>query len=265
MWEGGTRGTGFLWSPLLKTYGYTSDILMHATDWLPTLLGAINGTYNPPHKLDGVDLWSHLSERKVDSGRDEVLINIDTADKNKISAIRKGDMKLLRGVSNKWAGWYPTPQSKNIKSGAIKFEHQVDKRQNIFSDPVLQFKPSKTDIDAAYERKANHMKSILRSIGRDTSRMNSDPLVITCPGQPTNATSSCNEKKLCLFNVADDPCEYFNLADSQPDTVKELLKRLDYYESTSVKPRNKPVDPKSYPKYHGGAWLPWLNDTEPEE
>ena len=41
LYEGGTRGIGFIHSPLLEKTGYTSVNLMHAVDWLPTLMAAI--------------------------------------------------------------------------------------------------------------------------------------------------------------------------------------------------------------------------------
>ena len=41
LYEGGTRGIGFIHSPLLERTGYTSVNLMHAVDWLPTLMTAI--------------------------------------------------------------------------------------------------------------------------------------------------------------------------------------------------------------------------------
>ena len=38
LWEGGTRGAGFVWSPLLQKRRYVSNHMMHVTDFLPTLL-----------------------------------------------------------------------------------------------------------------------------------------------------------------------------------------------------------------------------------
>ena len=97
LWEGGTRGTGFIWSPLLKNSGYTSDLLMHCSDWLPTLLSAVNQTFTSPHKLDGVNQWTSLSEKHTLSKREEILLNIDPLTKKKPSAIRRGNMKLIKG------------------------------------------------------------------------------------------------------------------------------------------------------------------------
>ena len=42
LWEGGVRGTALAWSPTIQNPGRTSDALMHVTDWMPTILGAVN-------------------------------------------------------------------------------------------------------------------------------------------------------------------------------------------------------------------------------
>lgn len=44
LWEGGVRGTGLVWSPLIDKAKRVGKQLMHITDWLPTLLKASGET-----------------------------------------------------------------------------------------------------------------------------------------------------------------------------------------------------------------------------
>ena len=68
-WEGGVRGAGFLWSPLLKKSGYVSEHMMQIFDWLPTLL-SISGydMTTLPESLDGMDMWHALNVNQVSAG-----------------------------------------------------------------------------------------------------------------------------------------------------------------------------------------------------
>ncbi|KAB7494061.1 putative sulfatase YdeN [Armadillidium nasatum] len=50
MWEGGIRGSAFVWSPLIKNPGRVSKQMMHITDWLPTLYSAIG-------EMSSLPLW----------------------------------------------------------------------------------------------------------------------------------------------------------------------------------------------------------------
>ena len=64
-------------------------------------------------------------------------------------------------------------------------------------------------------------------------------------------------KNLWLFNITADPTEQNNLSDIYPNIIKQLLDRLDYYNSTAVPCRFPEPDPLSDPALHGGAWSPW--------
>lgn len=77
LWEGGVRGVGLIWSPLLKKKHRISHQLMHICDWLPTLYTAAGGNINSlPTNLDGINMWEALSLDKP-SPRKETLLNID--------------------------------------------------------------------------------------------------------------------------------------------------------------------------------------------
>ncbi|KAF8768315.1 Arylsulfatase B like protein [Argiope bruennichi] len=83
---------------------------------------------------------------------------------------------------------------------------------------------------------------------------------VSCPPKPANASTNCKPaKKPCLFNVTKDPCEFYNLANDYPEIVEGLLKRLSEYNATAIPPGNKPMDPKSNPKYHNYQWINWMD------
>lgn len=62
-----------------------------------------------------------------------------------------------------------------------------------------------------------------------------------------------------LFNMTADPFERNNLADSNPEIVSQLMKRIEVYNSTHVKQLSPPFDPAADPKNFGGVWTPWLD------
>lgn len=89
------RGSGFLWSPLLKKTSYVSQHMIQVIDWLPTLLNVAGFDMSQlPSNVDGVDMWSMLSDNK-ESRRTEMLHNIDPLS-GKSAAIRvKVSVKII--------------------------------------------------------------------------------------------------------------------------------------------------------------------------
>jgi arylsulfatase A-like enzyme len=76
LFEGGTRGIGFVHSPLLQKTGYTNLNMMHAVDWLPTLMSAIGKNNLATSALDGVNQWQAISNPSVAAPRNEIVYNI---------------------------------------------------------------------------------------------------------------------------------------------------------------------------------------------
>jgi len=97
-YEGGVRGTGFVWGRPITNDGWLWRGLSHNTDWLPTLVSAAGG--KPPSGKDGVDIWDALRTNSS-SPRNEVLLqlagpNPGKAKHNLEAAIRIGKWKLVK-------------------------------------------------------------------------------------------------------------------------------------------------------------------------
>jgi len=256
LWEGGTRGVGFVWSPLLKNSGYVSEHMMHVTDWLPTLTKAAGyDMHSLPKNLDGLDMWDTLSEKREESPRTEILYNIDPLQSPKQQGIRVGDMKLLKGVKKSWSDWYPPPQVT---------QDRLDGPTEFLDNIIFKYSQEEFGVHLAHEerRQVREMGKVLQSLRHGEKHRKPQPVVVACGAKPTNASTNCDSVHApCLYNIATDPCEFYNIAADFPEIVAKLETRLAEYDATAVSPRNKPFDPNSLPVYHDGAWVPWLNDT----
>merc|ERR1712228_45686 len=94
--------------------------LMHAADWLPTIMGMIGEPAMPGETLplDGVNLWPSLSEGDG-ALRDEVYYGVtDTQVGMHGPAYRSGDMKLIVGGIGGKPGKWPKPANYSSPSYA---------------------------------------------------------------------------------------------------------------------------------------------------
>jgi hypothetical protein len=120
LWEGGTRAVGFArGAGLGAVANSTSTALVHAVDWLPTLLSVADKA-NPGAKpataahrgssngktldgIDGLDVWAALASPggSVPSPRKEMVYNIEPNGLGtkgmKCGAVRVGCHKLIKG------------------------------------------------------------------------------------------------------------------------------------------------------------------------
>ncbi|XP_052277108.1 arylsulfatase J-like isoform X3 [Dreissena polymorpha] len=290
-WEGGLRGVGFIASPLLNQTGYVSNHMLHVCDWLPTLYEAAGGDPTKMANLDGSSEWQSLSHNQP-GNRQEILHNIDPSGKGQMG-LRVGDYKIVVGdIGMAWSDWYPpwTSPGDSLElhvnnSALFKYFTAKDEQMQVLSGEA--FKNSVFDKNTQYfansmagnrgsddlmeEDNDETLKFVkyhkpLHTVGKPMPKSTlksyrhfGNPVKIDCGQKPFNASTNCDPRQSpCLFHIASDPCEYNNIAAGNQGLVVLLLTRLMQCEDTMVPPLNTPVDPAGNPKYHDGAWVPWV-------
>jgi arylsulfatase B len=118
LWEGGVRGAGFIWSPLLKARQLVSNQLMHISDWFPTLLHAAGYDTTSLHHIDGIDMWDVLSDN-VPSERSEILHNIDNIWGSSSFMMEKWKLIVGTNYNGQWDGWFGPEGDRNVSSYPI--------------------------------------------------------------------------------------------------------------------------------------------------
>ncbi|XP_046380029.1 arylsulfatase B-like isoform X2 [Haliotis rufescens] len=105
IWEGGTRGTSFMYGAGLQKTRTTYDGMIHAVDWKPTLVSAAGGT--PATTIDGISHWDSI-RNGLPSSRTEFIYNIDDfpVPTEGHAGIRVGDYKLILGFPGGPDGWH---------------------------------------------------------------------------------------------------------------------------------------------------------------
>ena len=103
VFEGGVRGTAFVWGSQLPKLNYDNVQLIHATDWLPTIVEGIAGLELDKNKwaLDGYNVWPTITTNS-ETPRKEILINLNPPRPGFVgqAAIRVGEWKLITGRPN---------------------------------------------------------------------------------------------------------------------------------------------------------------------
>uniref|UniRef100_A0A1A9WWP8 Sulfatase N-terminal domain-containing protein n=1 Tax=Glossina brevipalpis TaxID=37001 RepID=A0A1A9WWP8_9MUSC len=233
LWEGGVRGAGLLWSPRLNKTRHLADQVMHITDWLPTLLTAINDNQSLPvttSKIDGISVWHALSEDEP-SPRTTVLHNID--DIWGSSALTVGDWKIVKGTNYQgaWDGWYGPAGDRDPK--------------------MYDYKAVRLSLTGRALEAINMLPTTA-----DIIRLRSQSSIDCNVRMPYLKDGiKCNPlQEPCLYNIKDDPCENYNLAYKYPDILHTILLELDYLNGTAVPPSNKPLDPRAAPSRWNYTW-----------
>ena len=208
----------------------TSTALMHAVDWLPTLLAATDGhdaasatlearsTFKTLEDIDGISLWTALSSGKP-SPRTELVYNIEPNGLGttgmKCGAVRVGCHKLIKGAPG--SGTYdPQPQPRP-------------------ADAVPTFAPLADTTYHALEE--------------------ADALVVK---KTEFGVTSGGESGAYLFDLCSDPLEKTNLYNTSAVAAvqKTLEERLAHYHSLMVPAlyKTQADDWRFAPQLHNGSW-----------
>ncbi|KAF8783391.1 Arylsulfatase B like protein [Argiope bruennichi] len=251
LWEGGIRATCFVWSPFLRHRSRIFNELMHISDWLPTLISAAEGPEmaGTLKNIDGVDLWPSFVHN-LPSPRQEILLNIDSIEA--VEGIRWKNFKLVKGsyYEGRFDGWYDK-NGKLIK-GLLPAEPKT--RLGLYKKTYLK-----------YLKRSKAARILWRKYAKDPRIAMSCPTagcktfpIVKCAQIIPPSESTCKPKEAsCLFDIEDDPCEHYNLAEQYPEVTEQLEASIDKYRHLAKSPGAKPPELDADPKLHGNAWMPW--------
>lgn len=233
LWEGGVRGAGLLWSPLIAHPGRVSTQLLHITDWLPTLYAAAGGDIEYLGDIDGINAWEALSEN-LPSNRTSVLHNIDDIYGN--AALTMGDWKIVKGTTygGTWDGWYgPSGRGDSQEQRYDLYQVMASPAGRAVARAGTALTP--TTIQAL----RNEAEVICDSVSLYTQAARAECKPLIAP---------------CLFNIKNDPCEQNNLADMYPEILQLLEISMSEINATVVPPSNLPWDPRADPRFWDHTW-----------
>ncbi|XP_030569604.1 arylsulfatase J-like, partial [Drosophila novamexicana] len=241
-WEGGIRSAGAIWSPLLQKSSYVSEQVIHAIDWLPTLASAA-GVALPDHlNIDGVNMWPSLSENLEPQPRTLLHVLDDVFG---YSSYMRDNLKYVNGsrFEGRFDSWLGELDAGEIDPLSAYYVQQV------LSSEVQQVLGSKSLTSERIKQlraQATHHCSINGTI-------HLQPLYLCHPLQAP-----------CYFNLTDDPCEHYNLANLYPLQLQQLEKEVNEFRLGAVESARVPIpDLRANPALHENFWE-WWNDTETE-
>lgn len=239
LWEGGVHVPGFIWTaePLWRGRGSRYDRIFHATDWLPTLYEVAGGEVSKLGGIDGVSHLRSLADPLAYPPRNEVLLNIDLIEGNE--AIIHDSYKLVYGAfPSGTSQWLDVPGSRLPTAEETDLAHEsCIKGMSYKILKTAGFSPNCGEGGGVYSTSVN-------CGNRNSRKVRCDSTVAPC-----------------LYNINIDPCEYYNIANENPEIVLKLQARISAYKKGAFKPSNLPNDPSSFPHNHDGAWVSWKDES----
>ncbi|XP_063223602.1 arylsulfatase B-like [Bacillus rossius redtenbacheri] len=254
-WEGGVRGVGLVWSPLIPDTPRVADHLMHIQDWLPTLLSAANYTAELPEDLDGRDMWPVLAGNGS-APYSDLLLDLDRG--RGLAALRSGDWKLVQRTTNNGNndGWYgPTGRDPDLEYDSARvLSSAVAAALENTSAPLAANQSLLLELRAAVTVVCNSSETT-EALEHSPNSLYYDRALFQ--------GSHCEPAAPCLFNVAADPCELQNLAAARPAEVARLQALLANYNQSYAEALSPGLDPASNPKYWNYTWTNWRDYPAP--
>ncbi|KAK7108309.1 arylsulfatase B-like [Littorina saxatilis] len=149
IYEGGTRSYTIVRAPGLAATNVTWPGMIHAIDWLPTLVKAAGGS--KPSYVHGKNMWNKL-KKNIASPRTEFIYNINDWETRNHSAFRYNEWKLIKGKPGptKKCGWFPPYQlllnqsypwgldgvKVNDTIALYNIEKDPEERNDVYNDPA---------------------------------------------------------------------------------------------------------------------------------
>ncbi|XP_046466733.1 arylsulfatase B [Neodiprion pinetum] len=234
MFDGGVRGVGCIYSPLIVNSSRVSNELMHITDWMPTLYSAAGGDVKVLGELDGVDQWPTL-KYGLKSPRTSLLLHVD--EKFKVAGAVMGKFKFLQGNQINYTDFYG-----DIGDG----------------DNYPPYSAASVVSSAAGQAISQISESVATPQQIISLRLKTK---ISCP--PFQEYVNCTSR--CLFDLSVDPCETVNLSEQHPKIVELMESYIEKYQDVLVQQSSGLYDRTSSPAKFNGAWMPWIKFNHNDE
>lgn len=245
-WEGATRSTGAIFSPLLKQRQRVSNQLFHITDWLPTF--AKLAGVKVDKRVDGKNVWPALS-CDLPSPREEVLHNLD--DEVPYVSYTRGDWKYVAGTSNKgqYDGHISDANDRDEADLHFKQNYGQEILNSMVGQALLPFSKSKFGSTPITPSEVESIRGKAAVTCWNTNFLTNDE---SAECKPIDSH--------CLFNIVKDPCERINLANYYPAIVKQMENQVERFRRSALPSRNRPSDRRSDPGNFGGIWTWWYDE-----
>lgn len=218
-----------------------SNQAIHAIDWLPTLAAAAGVSLPQDLQLDGENLWPSLSEKAEPKPRKFIHVLDEVFG---YSSYMNDTLKYVNGTSfeGKYDYWLGDLEA-----------NEDDPLSGIYGEQVL----------------ASEVQRVLGShdLTEDRILQMRSEATQKCPaikGQdPLQPHYRCEPLVApCFFDLAQDPCERYNLARLYPLQLEQLRQEVEEFRRTAIPIARVPFsDERADPIFHNGNWE-WWNNTE---